>query len=195
MKQEYNLTIYTEHQVGLLNRIAIMFSRRKINIESLNTSPSEVEGIHRFNIVINETEETVRKIVRQIEKQVDVLKVYFNTNDNIIWQELALYKVPTDVITEKVKVERLLRTYGARVVAIRKDYTIFETTGQREETNRLIKVLEPYGLIEFVRSARVAIIKDSKGFHEKLKEFEMTEHQEHIIDEPISEEEANSKIV
>jgi acetolactate synthase-1/3 small subunit len=172
-----------------------MFSRRKINIESLNTSPSEVEGIHRFNIVINETEETVRKIVRQIEKQVDVLKAYFNTNDNIIWQELALYKVPTDIIAEKVKVERLLRTYGARVVAIRKDYTIFETTGQREETDRLIKVLEPYGLIEFVRSARVAIIKDSKGFHEKLKEFELTEHQNNIIDEPISEEEANSKIV
>jgi acetolactate synthase-1/3 small subunit len=195
MKQEYNLTIYTEHQVGLLNRIAIMFSRRKINIESLNTSPSEVEGIHRFNIVINETEDTVRKIVRQIEKQVDVLKAYFNTNDNIIWQELALYKVPTDIITEKVKVERLLRTYGARVVAIRKDYTIFETTGQREETDRLIKVLEPFGLIEFVRSARVAIIKDSKGFHEKLKEFELTEHQENIIDEAISEEEANSKIV
>jgi acetolactate synthase-1/3 small subunit len=195
MKQEYNLTIYTEHQVGLLNRIAIMFSRRKINIESLNTSPSEVEGIHRFNIVINETEDTVRKIVRQIEKQVDVLKAYFNTNDNIIWQELALYKVPTDIITEKVKVERLLRTYGARVVAIRKDYTIFETTGQREETDRLIKVLEPYGLIEFVRSARVAIIKDSKGFHEKLKEFELTEHQDNIIEDPISEEEANSKIV
>ena len=195
MKQEYTLTIYTENQVGLLNRIAIMFSRRKINIDSLNTSPSEVEGIHRFNIVINETEETVRKIVRQIEKQVDVLKAYFNTNDNIIWQELALYKVPTDIIAEKVKVERLLRTYGARVVAIRKDYTIFETTGQREETDRLIKVLEPYGLIEFVRSARVAIIKDSKGFHEKLKEFELTEHQENIIDEAISEEEANSKIV
>lgn len=195
MKQEYNLTIYTEHQVGLLNRIAIMFSRRKINIESLNTSPSEVEGIHRFNIVINETEETVRKIIRQIEKQVDVLKAYYNTNENIIWQELALYKVPTDIIAEKVKVERLLRTYGARVVAIRKDYTIFETTGQREETDRLIKVLEPYGLIEFVRSARVAIIKDSKGFHEKLKEFELTEHQDNIIDKPISEEEANSKIV
>ena len=195
MKQEYNLTIYTEHQVGLLNRIAIMFSRRKINIESLNTSPSEVEGIHRFNIVINETEDTVRKIVRQIEKQVEVLKAYYNNNEEIIWQELALYKVPTEQIAEKVKVERLLRTYGARVVAIRKDYTIFETTGQREETDRLIKVLEPYGLIEFVRSARVAIIKDSKGFHEKLKEFELTEHQENIIDEPISEEEANSKIV
>jgi acetolactate synthase-1/3 small subunit len=135
MKQEFTITIYTENQVGLLNRIAIIFSRRKINIESLNTSPSEVEGIHRFTIVINESEDVVRKIVRQIEKQVDVLKAYFNTNDEIIWQELALYKVPTDTIAEKVKVERLLRTYGARAVVIRKDYTIFETTGQREETD------------------------------------------------------------
>lgn len=195
MKQEYTLTIYTENQVGLLNRIAIMFSRRKINIESMNTSPSEIEGIHRFNILINETEDVVRKIVRQIEKQVDVLKAYFNTNDTIIWQELALYKVPTDIIAEKVKVERLLRTYGARVVAIRADYTIFETTGQREETDTLLKVLGEYGLIEFVRSARIAIIKDSKGFHEKLKEFELAEPTQHIIEEPISAAEAASTVV
>jgi len=174
-KQEFTITVYTENHIGLLNRIAIIFSRRKINIESLNTSPSEVEGIHRFTIVINELEEVVRKLVRQIEKQVEVLKAYYNTNDEIIWQELALYKVSTDEIAEKVKVERLLREYGARAVVIRKDYTIFETSGHREETNRLIEVLEPYGLIEFVRSARVAIIKASSGFHEKIKEFEATD--------------------
>ena len=195
MKQEYTLMVYAENQVGLLNRIAIIFSRRKINIESLNTSPSEVEVIHRFKIVIHEKEVMVKKLVRQIEKQVDVLKVYFNTNDNIIWQELALYKVPTEIIAEKVKVERLLREYGARVVAIRKDFTIFETTGHREETDKLIEVLAPYGLIEFVRSARVAIIKDSKGFHEKLKEFEQTEPVPLAPEDPISEEEANSSIV
>jgi acetolactate synthase-1/3 small subunit len=156
----------------LLNRIAIIFSRRKMNVESLNSSPSEVEGIHRFTIVIHETEDIVGKLVRQIEKQVEVLKAYYNTPEEIVWQELALYKVPTDEIAEKVKVERLLREYGARVVAIRKDYTVFETTGHREEIDRLVQVLEPYGLIEFVRSARVAIIKSSSGFHEKLKEFE-----------------------
>ena len=182
MKQEYTITVYTENQIGLLNRIAIMFSRRKINIESLNTSPSEIEGIHRFTILINETEEVVRKISRQIEKQVDVLKVYYNTNDEIIWQELALYKVPTDEITEKVKVERLLREYGARAVVIRKDYTIFEATGQREETDKLITVLSEFGLIEFVRSGRVAIIKSSKGFHDKLKEFELTIPSEEAIE-------------
>jgi acetolactate synthase-1/3 small subunit len=171
-KQEFTITVYTENQIGLLNRIAIIFSRRKVNIESMNTSPSEIEGIHRFTLVINESEEMASKIARQIEKQVEVLKVYYNNDSEIVWQELALYKVPTSEVAEKVQVERLLRQYGARAIVIRNDYTVFETTGHREETDALIKVLEPYGLIEFVRSARIAIIKNSKGFHEKLKEFE-----------------------
>ena len=189
MKKEYTITVYTENQVGLLNRIAIIFSRRKINIDSLNTSPSEVEGIHRFTIVIDETEEVVHKLTRQIEKQVDVLRAFYNSEEEIVWQEMALYKVPTDEIAEKVKVERLLREHGARAVVIRKDYTIFETTGHREETNNLIRVLEPYGLIEFVRSARVAIIKASNGFHEMLKDFERRDPSE----EPLENEYLNEK--
>ncbi|TGE26936.1 acetolactate synthase small subunit [Hymenobacter metallicola] len=181
-RQEYNITAYTENQIGLLNRIAIIFSRRKINIESLNTSPSEIDGIHRFNIVMHETEEVVRKIAKQIEKQVEVLKVYYNTNQEVIWQEMALYKVPTDIIAEKASVERLLREHGARAVVIRKDYTVFETTGHREETDTLIKVLQPYGLIEFVRSARIAIIKHSDGFNRKLREFERTEPGSEVVE-------------
>lgn len=181
-KEEFTISVYTENQVGLLNRIAIIFSRRKINIESLNVSPSEIQHIHRFNIVVNETPDTVRKVARQIEKQVEVLKVYFNINDDIIWQEMALYKVPTDVIAEKVYVERLLRENGARAVVIRKDYTVFETTGHREETDKLIEVLQPYGLIEFVRSARVAIIKNSQGFNEKLREFEREEPGQDVVE-------------
>ena len=182
MKPEYTITVYTENQIGLLNRIAIIFSRRKINIESLNTSPSEIDSVHRFTIVINETEDVVRKLCRQIEKQVEVLKAYYNNNEEIVWQELALYKVPTNIIAEKVKVERLLREFGARAVAIRNDYTVFETSGHREEIEGLIKALEPYGLIEFVRSARVAIIKDSEGFHKKLKEFESEEPGSNVIE-------------
>ena len=181
-KQEFTITVYTENHIGLLVRIATMFSRRKINIESLNTSPSEAEGIHRFTIVINEFEEVVRKLARQIEKQVEVLKAYYNTNDEIVWQELALYKVSTDEIAEKVQVERLLREHGARAVVIRKDYIVFETSGHREETDKLVEVLAPYGLIEFVRSARVAIIKASHGFHEKLREFEEAQPGEEQVE-------------
>lgn len=181
-KQEFTITVYAENRIGLLNRIAIIFSKRKINIESLNTSPSEIEGIHRFNILIIESHEVVRKLARQIEKQIEVLKVYFNTNDEIIWQELALYKVSTDEIAEKVTVERLLRQYGASAVVIRKDYTVFAVTGHKEETDALVKALEPYELIEFVRSARVAIIKDSAGFHEKLKEFEAEDPGDELVE-------------
>ncbi len=181
-KQEFTITVYTENQVGLLNRIAIIFSRRKLNIDSLNTSPSEVDSIHRFNIVITETEDVIRKVARQLEKQVEVLKVYFNTNEDIIWQELALYKVPTDIIAEKVSVERLLRQYGARAVVIRSDYTVFETTGHREETDALVEVLREYGLIEFVRSARIAIIKASDGFHTKINEFENQQPGEQVFE-------------
>lgn len=182
MKQVYTITVYTEDQIGIVARISTIFSRRKINIDSLNTCPSEVDGIHRFTIVINETEDVVRKLCRQIEKQVEVLKAYYNTDEDIIWQEMALYKVPTNIVEEKLVVERFLRQYGARVVAIRKDYTIFEATGQRDELDTLVKKFATFGLIEFVRSARVAIIKTSDGFHKKLKDFEKREPGEEVIE-------------
>lgn len=190
MKQEYTITIYTEDRVGMVGRLANIFSRRKINIEYLNAAPSEVQGIHRFTIVIQETHEVVQKLVRQIEKQVDVMKAYFHTEDEIVWQEMALYKVPSESITEKIKVERLLHEYGARAIAIRKDYIVFEATGHREEVNKLIKFFEPYGLIEFVRGARVAIIKNSTGFHEKVKEFERRQPAENFEINSIQEDQS-----
>jgi len=181
-KQEFTITLYTENAIGMIGRISNIFSRRKINIESLNTSPSEVDGIHRFTILITESEDVVRKLCRQIEKQVEVLKAYFNTNDELIWQEQALYKVPTEVVNEKVYVERLLREYGATVVVIRPDYIVFETAGHREEIDRLTAELTKYGLIEFVRGARIAIIKASAGFHSKLKQFEREEPSQEVVE-------------
>ena len=181
MKQEYTLTIYTENQVGLINKIAIMFSRRKISLESLNTSPSEIPKIYRFTIVVRETEALVKNLVRQIEKIVDVFKVYCNTNDEIIWQQIALYKVPTSVIMKEVKVERLLREYGARAVVIREDYTVFETTGQEDEINNLLMKLDKYGLIEFVKSSRVAIIKSSEGIHQRVLDMEKNDLTKNAI--------------
>jgi acetolactate synthase-1/3 small subunit len=189
MKQEFTLTVYTENQVGLLNRIAIMFSRRKINLESLNTSPSEIDNIHRFTIVVEETEVVVKNLARQMEKMVDVFKVNYNTNDEIIWQQIALYKVPTAVIMKEVKVERLLRKYGARTVVIREDYTVFETTGQDEEIDNLLKELDKYGLIEFVKSSRIAIIKSSEGVHKRVLNMEINDPTQ----KPINNEFLNHK--
>lgn len=181
-KQEYTLTIYTENSIGMIGRISNIFSRRKINVESLNTSASEVEGIHRFTILINESKDVVRKLARQIEKQVEVLKVFYNTDKELIWQEQALYKVPTEAVTEKVYVERLLRQYGANAVVIRNDFIVFETAGKTEEIDNLTKELTKYGLIEFVRGARIAIIKNSEGFHTKIKEFEKQKPSSEVVE-------------
>ena len=181
-KQEYTITLYTENSIGILGRVAGIFTRRKINIESLSTSPSEIENVHRFTIVIEESEEVVRKLCMQIEKQIDVLKAYYNNNDELIWQEQALYKVPTNIIAEKSYVERLLRKYGANTVVIRNDYTVFETAGHREEIDNLTQELTKYGLIEFVRGARIAIIKASSSFHEKLLQFEKDEPSKDVIE-------------
>jgi len=172
MKQEFTITAYTENHIGMINRIAIIFSRRKVNIDSINAGPTEVAGIYRFTIVLTHTEEMVEKITLQIAKQVEVLRAFYNSDDELVWQEMAMYKVPTKVIAEQVKVERLLRQYGANTVVIRNDYTVFETTGHREEIDALANALEPWGLIEFVRSARIAIIKASDGLHKTLLEFE-----------------------
>jgi len=189
MKTEFTLTIYTENQVGLINKIAIMFSRRKISLESFNSSPSEIENIYRFTIVVKETEDVVKNLVRQIEKNVDVFKVFFNTNDEIIWQQIALYKVPTSIIMKDVKVERLLREFGARAVVIREDYTVFETTGHDEEINNLLTELDKYNLIEFVKSSRIAIIKSSDGVHKKVLDMDKNDP----LKNPINNEYLNHK--
>jgi acetolactate synthase-1/3 small subunit len=172
MKNEYTLTIFTENQIGLINKIAIMFSRRKISLEGFNTSPSEIENIYRFTISVKETEMVVKNLVKQLEKIIDVIKVFYNTNDEIIWQQIALYKLPTPIIINEVKVERLLREYGAKTLVIRSDYTVFEVTGQDEEINNLMNKFQEYCLIEFVKSSRVAIIKDSNGLHDMIMEME-----------------------
>ncbi|MEO8516542.1 MAG: acetolactate synthase small subunit [Flavobacterium sp.] len=191
MKQEYTLTVYAENQVGLINKIAIMFSRRKISLESLNSSPSEIEKIYRFTLVVTETEAVVKNLVRQIEKIVDVFIVFYNTNSEIIWQQMALYKVPTSVTMKEVKVERLLREYGARAVVIREDYTVFETTGQQEEIEKLLNKLAEYQLIEFVRSSRIAIIKSSEGIHKRILDME----KNNPVNKPINNEFLNHKSI
>jgi len=167
-KQEFTLSIYTENHVGLINKIATMFTRRKISIHSLNTSPSEIDNIYRFTLVVIESEEVVQNLVKQIEKLVDVFKVFCNTNDEIIWQQMALYKVPTSTITKEIRVERVLREFGAKAVVIREDYTIFEVTGQDEEIDKFLAFLQRHNLKEFVKSARIAIIRANEGVHNKV---------------------------
>ncbi len=168
MKKEFIISVYTENHIGLLTRITVIFTRRKINIESLTVSESALPGIFKFTIVINETEAQTIKVVRQIEKQIDVLKAFFHTNKEMIYQEIALYKVPIDPIYESDTIEKIVRKAGARILEITKDYVVIEKTGHKEDTQSLFEELNQFKVMQFIRSGRVAITRDPI---ERLSEF------------------------
>ena len=174
--QEYTITVFTEHQTGLLQRVVTVFTRRHINIESLTASESSIEGIHRFTIVVNVTAEMVEKLVAQLEKQVDIIKAFYYTNDEIVHQEIALYKVPTSAFMDGDTVEQLVRRHNARILSIEPKYVVVEKTGHQAETEALLKEFEKIGIYEFVRSGRVAIIKPMERLNTYLKSLEMAEN-------------------
>lgn len=157
--RNYTITVFTEDHAGLLSRVVGIFNRRNINISSLTTSQSSDPTIHRFTIVAKVTEDMVKKLRAQLDKQVDVLKAFYYTDDEVVHQEIALYKVPLEAFSNGDKVERMIRRHNARVLLIESDYVVIEKTGHEEETDALLKELREVGIFEFVRSGRVAIVK------------------------------------
>jgi acetolactate synthase I/III small subunit len=159
MKETFTITAFSENHIGLLNRITIIFTRRQVNIESLTVSQSSIPGIHKFTIVVNETREKVQKVVKQIEKQVEVLKAFYHPDSDIVHQEIALYKVPTAEVLKSNTLEQTIRQYNARILEVMPEYTIIEKTGYKAETQELFERLSKYGVKQFTRSGRVAVTK------------------------------------
>ena len=174
MKKRYTISVFTEDIVGLLNRVTIVFTRRKINIESIAASDSEVQNIHRYTIVVNETEDLVKKVTLQLDKQVEVIKAVYHLDEEIIYQEIALFKVPTDILMQGGEAEHILRAHHARVLSVEPEFTVIEKTGHKEETQHLFDELEPFEILEFVRSGRVAITKPMRTLTSIVNELENT---------------------
>lgn len=172
MTQEYTVSIFSENHIGLLNQITIILTRRQINIESLTASESAVNGVHLLTLVVRTAPEMIRKIAHQIEKLIDVLKVFVHTSDEIIYQEMALYKVTTKGLMSGNVIDHIVRTHHARILEVSPEYTVIEKTGHKSEIAELLNQLEPYGVLQFVRSGRVAITKQVKELNSYLKEMD-----------------------
>jgi acetolactate synthase-1/3 small subunit len=172
MEQEYTLSVFTEDKVGLLHRITVVFTKRHINLESFNASESEIKGVFRFTIVVHTTEDQIRKITRQIEKIIGVLRAFYHTNDELVYQEIALYKVRTSALAYGSDVENIIRTYHARILTVEPEYAIIEKTGHKYETQELFNKLLPFGMLQFVRSGRVAVTKQIKEITSYLMELD-----------------------
>ena len=158
-KQLFTLTVYSEHTVGLLNQVSIIFTRRCLNIEDVSASRTSLDGVHRLTITVWSDRETMEKVVKQIEKRIDVLRAFLYTDEDVIYQEVALYKVDTQELLKEQCLESIIRHHSARILDITPDFTVIEKTGQPWETEALLEELRPFSLKQFVRSGRVCVTK------------------------------------
>jgi acetolactate synthase I/III small subunit len=180
MKNNYTICVFTENSIGMLNKITILFTRRRINIDSLTVSETERKGVSRFTIVIkHEKREEVEKLVRQIRKIIEVLAVFGYLNDEIVYNEIAMFKISTALDSKALDIQTINKVYKAWVVYWELDYVVIEKTGTEEEIFEFFKYIKPHGIIEFVRSGRVAVGKTPLGLTEYLPE-ELTEWEYYL---------------
>ena len=145
--QRFTVSVYAENHIGLAGRLMQIFTRRKINIDSLTTSESEIEGIYRFTIVIHVTQDQVIKVVNQIKKIVDVMVAFYFSEEEVVYQEIALYKIKSSTLLGS-NVEKVVRKNAARILYVDQEFTVIEKTGHKEETQELFEKLKPFGRIK-----------------------------------------------
>jgi len=171
MSTTYTISVFTTNTVGLLNRITIVFTRRRLNIESLTVSETERKGVSRFTIVIrNENREFVEKLVRQIRKITDVLAVFGYLDNEIVFNEIALFKIAAPLGGKPIDTKAINLDWNAKVVHFGMDYVVVEKNGTEEEIGEFYQYLKQWDILEYIKSGRVAVGKTEKGLVEYLPE-------------------------
>lgn len=168
-KTLYTLIVHSENFAGLLNQVTAVFTRRQINIESLNVSASSIKGVHKYTITAWTDKDTIEKVVKQIEKKIDVLQAHYFTEDEIYSHEIALYKVSMPEFQSQPEASKVIRRYNARIVEVNPVFAIVEKNGISEEITSLYEELSALNcVLQFVRSGRVAI---TTSCFERVNEF------------------------
>ncbi len=161
MTKEYIVIAFTENQTGVLNRMTALYLRRKINIESLKVSESSIPGISMFVISAFTSEDVIDKLVKQLRNIIDVIQVEYYTDEELITQEIALYKISTKLFRQNGATDRIVREWGARIIEINPSFVVVEKTGTREEIEALREEFESKGLLnEFTRSGSVVLHRE-----------------------------------
>lgn len=171
-KQWFTISVYSENNVGLLNRISGIFLKRHINIESLNVSKSEIDDVSKFTIVVRTTEEWVTNIVGQIEKQIEVIKAFYHTDDETIYQESVLFKINSALLFDERQIQNIIKDSNSQIVTVARDFFVLAKSGRREEINEVYDQLKPFGIMQFVRSGRISVSKDEMQISAMLQEFQ-----------------------
>jgi acetolactate synthase-1/3 small subunit len=170
----FTISILSENKIGLLHAISIIFTRRKLNIDSFNVSESEVKGVSRFTIVLHSKRSTAEKVVKQIEKLIEVLAAFLYEESQIHYLEIALYKISKKIFCLYPEIVNTVTNHQARFLRTEEDYDfiLIEKTGHKRETTKLFHELEQYGVSEFVRSGRIALSKSKRETTTLIEQLE-----------------------
>lgn len=173
-KKWFTISVYAENNVGLLNRISGIFLKRHINIESLNVSKSEIDQVSKFTIVVNTTETWTQKIVSQIEKQIEVIKAFYHTDEETIYQQSAMFKIASHLLFDEPQIQNIIAESKSKIVTVSREYFVLAKTGRRHEIDEMHDNLEPFGIMQFVRSGRISVTKAEMPISAMLNESYQT---------------------
>ena len=171
-KEWFTISVYSENNLGLLNRISGIFLKRHINIESLNVSKSEIDDVSKFTIVVRTTEKWVHNIVGQLEKQIEFIKAFYHTDDETIYQESALFKIDSALLFDERQIQNIIKESNSQIVTVGRDFFVLAKSGRRNEIDEMYDQLKPFGIKQFVRSGRISVSKDEMQISAMLKEFQ-----------------------
>lgn len=166
-KQNFTVSVYTENNIGILNRLSAIFLKRHINIESMTVSKSEIDHVHRFTFVVIVTETLIRKVVSQLEKQIEVIGAFYHTEDEIVYHETALFKISSEYLYDE-NIQDKLKFRRAHIITITERWFVIEASGLKEDIDLMYEKLKPYKLLQFVRSGRIAITRPKMAISELL---------------------------
>jgi len=156
----YTILVYSENVPGLLSQITAVFTRRQVNIESLNVCASSTPGAHKYTVTAYCDERMARILTAQIEKRIEVLQAHFYTDDELFINETALFKLSTPVMLKNHEVSSLVRSHDARIIEVNSTYAVVEITGNTNDIIDLFNELKKLDcVLQFVRSGRICITK------------------------------------
>ena len=176
-KKLYTLLVYFENIAGILNQVTAVFTRRQVNIESLNVSASSIEGVHKYTITAWSDEDQIVKITKQIEKKVDVIKANYFTDDQLFIRETGLYKLATDIVLQNPKISKTIRHHDAKITEVNPTYIIVMKSGRTDDIISLYHALDEFGcVLQYTRSGRIAV---TRGMQEQVSEFLEEREKQH----------------
>src|SRR4030042_595202 len=157
------ISVLVENKPGFLHLIANLFRRRNFNIESITVGPTEQPGLARMTITVNEDEKTIDQVVKQVAKQIDVLKVSELESGNFVMRELSLIKVKVKDSKERSDIINFVDVFRGRIIDVSTDSLTVEITGTPDKIDAFLNLMKSFGILELARTGITALARGAKS--------------------------------